>query len=305
MAVLVTGGAGFIGSHIVDKLIEKDYDVCVVDNLVSGNVENINPKAKFYKVDVRDNLEDVFKENKIEYCIHQAAQVSVTKSMEDPLLDCSVNILGTLNLLSFCARYKVKKFIYASSAAVYGEPQYLPIDENHPKNPMSFYGISKLTAEKYIERFAQNYGFEYVIFRYSNVYGPRQDPFGEGGVVSIFCERMQNDKDVLIFGDGNQTRDFIFVEDVAEANCLALKNPIKGTFNLSTNTRVSINELFEMISSLTGYQKNAVYAQRRAGDIQHSTLDNSLLKSLLSWSPKYSLKEGLTKTIEYFKNKSV
>lgn len=305
MAVLVTGGAGFIGSHIVDKLIEKGYDVCIVDNLLSGNIENVNPKARFYKIDIRDNLENIFKENKIEYCIHQAAQVSVSKSMEDPILDCSINILGTLNLLGFCAKYKVKKFIYASSAAVYGEPQYLPINENHPKKPTSFYGISKLTAEKYVEIFANMYGFEYVIFRYSNVYGPRQDPFGEGGVVSIFCERMQNGKDVMIFGDGSQTRDFIFVEDVAEANCLALESPIKGTFNLSTNRSVSVNELFRIISSLTGYQKSPVYTNERPGDIKHSTLDNGLLENVLSWTPKYLLREGLEKTIEYFKNKSV
>ncbi|WAM33094.1 SDR family oxidoreductase [Caldicellulosiruptor morganii] len=305
MAVLVTGGAGFIGSHIVDRLIERGYDVVVVDNLISGNARNINPKAKFYKRDIRDDLEDIFKENRIEFCIHQAAQVSVSKSMEDPLLDCSVNILGTVNLLNYCRKYSVKKFVYASSAAVYGEPKYLPVDEKHPEDPLSFYGISKLSAEKYIERFAESCGFEYVIFRYSNVYGPRQDPFGEGGVVAIFCERMQNAKDVTIFGDGNQTRDFIYVEDVAEANCLVLENSVSGIFNLSTNTRTSVNDLFEMISSLTGYKKNAIYAPKREGDIDHSCLDNSLLKSAFSFSPKYQLKEGLQITIEYFKDRSV
>ncbi|WAM35266.1 NAD-dependent epimerase/dehydratase family protein [Caldicellulosiruptor acetigenus] len=305
MAVLVTGGAGFIGSHIVDKLIERGYDVCIVDNLLSGNVCNINPKAKFYQLDIRDNLEKVFEENKIEYCIHQAAQVSVAKSMEDAYLDCSINVLGTVNLLDYCAKYKVKKFIFASSAAVYGEPEYIPIDENHPLRPESFYGLSKLTSEEYIKMFAHNFNFEYIIFRYSNVYGPRQDPFGEGGVVSIFCERMQSSKDVIIFGDGTQTRDFIYVEDVAEANCVALETSVSGTFNLSTGKNVSVNELFEILSGLTGYKKSPVYQPKRPGDIAHSCLSNNLLKSVLGFSPQFSLLEGLKKTVEYFIDRSV
>ncbi|ADQ04527.1 NAD-dependent epimerase/dehydratase [Caldicellulosiruptor owensensis OL] len=305
MAVLVTGGAGFIGSHIVDKLIERGYDVCIIDNLISGNVRNINPKAKFYKLDIRNNLEEVFEKNEIEYCIHQAAQVSVAKSMEDVYLDCSINVLGTVNLLEYCVKYKVKKFIFASSAAVYGEPKYIPIDENHPLRPESFYGLSKLTSEEYIRMFAHNFNFGYVIFRYSNVYGPRQDPFGEGGVVSIFCDRMQNNKDVIIFGDGTQTRDFIYVEDVAEANCIALESFVSGTFNLSTGKNVSVNELFEILSSLTGYKNNPVYQPKRPGDIVHSCLANNLLKMEFGYVPQYSLLEGLKRTVEYFSNKSV
>jgi len=305
LTILVTGGAGFIGSHIVDSLIETGYDVCVLDNLSSGNISNINRDAKFYRFDLRDDLSSIFIENKIDCCIHQAAQVSVSKSMSDPFMDSDININGTLNLLKYCVNYDVKKFIYASSAAVYGTPQYLPIDELHPKNPTSFYGISKLTPEFYIKTFAQIYNFKYVIFRYSNVYGPRQDPFGEGGVVSIFSQKMIDKDTVEIYGTGEQTRDFIYVKDVAYANLKAIDYQKDGVFNLSTGKRISINELFRTMVGLTGYDKIPVYKEKRLGDIDHSCLDNSLLIKEFNWVPQYSLEEGLRYTVQYFKDKTV
>lgn len=305
MTILVTGGAGFIASHIVDKLIAKGYDVCIIDNLESGNVQNINRNARFYKYDVRESLDKVFEENNIECCIHQAAQVSVSKSMINPFFDAETNIIGTLNLLQYCVKYNVKKFIYASSAAIYGTPQYLPIDEEHPKNPTSFYGISKLTPEFYIKNFAEIHHFGYIIFRYSNVYGPRQDPFGEGGVVSIFSERMINNKEVEIFGSGEQTRDFIYVEDVADANVLAIDYPENGVFNLSTNTKTSINALFSIMADIAGYKKVPIYKEKRLGDIEESCLDNTKLKNKFNWTPKWTLCEGLKNTIQYFRDRIV
>ncbi|MEZ0536360.1 NAD-dependent epimerase/dehydratase family protein [Caldicellulosiruptoraceae bacterium PP1] len=302
MNILVTGGAGFIGSHIVDKLIELNHNVCVIDNLSTGKIDNLNRNARFYKDDLKNNLEYVFEENKFDAVIHQAAQTSVSRSMEDSKLDLESNILGTLNILNLCKKYNVKKIVYASSAAIYGTPQYLPIDETHPINPESFYGISKYTPEMYIKVFAQSYNIRYVILRYANVYGPRQDPFGEGGVIAIFSERMINNKDVIIYGDGSQTRDFVYVEDVANANVLALEYSENGVFNVSTDNSISINNLFKQMAILSDYKKMPIYEKERLGDIKHSRLNNKEILKNLIWEPKYTIVEGLQKTINFFKS---
>lgn len=296
--VLITGGAGFIGSHIADELIKNKYDVVIADTLVTGKKENINPVAKFYQTDIRDaSLEKVFTDNNIEYVIHQAAQASVGVSMNNPCYDMSVNIQGSLNLLSLSKKYNIKKFIVASTAAIYGHPEYLPVDEKHPINPLSFYGLSKYTMEQYIKLF----GIDYIIFRYANVYGPRQDALGEAGVISIYLDKMTKGLPVEIHGDGKQTRDFIYVSDIAEANLKAVETENKNiTLNLSTDSQKSILELFTIIKNSVNYEKEPVYTAPREGDIKDSSLDNALAMKLLNKRPAVSLEEGLQKTLNWY-----
>ena len=298
MSVLITGGAGFIGSHIVEEFINNNFEVVIVDNFYTGKKENINPKAKFYEVDIRDDsLEKVFKENDIKYVVHQAAQSSVSISMKNPEYDMSVNIQGSLNLLRLSVKYGIKKFIAASTAAVYGYPEYLPVDEKHPVNCLSFYGLSKYTMEKYIQLF----GIDYVIFRYSNVYGPRQDALGEAGVVAIYLDKMTKQLPVEIHGDGKQTRDFIFVSDIAKANLKAVQSDAKNiTLNLSNNSNISIIELFNSIKKLTDYKYEPTYIEPRKGDIKDSTLDNNLARELIDWTPEVFLEEGFKETINWY-----
>lgn len=302
--ILVTGGAGFIGSHIVDKLIENGDKVVVVDNLSTGNIENVNSKAIFYKIDITNkDLYKVFEKEKPEYVIHQAAQIDIQKSIKNPVYDAEVNILGTVNILECCRKYNVKKIIYASSAAVYGNPEYIGIDEKHRVNPISYYGISKHTPEHYFEVYRQLYGLRYTILRYANVYGIRQDPKGEGGVVSIFLDMMLRGMQPVIYGDGEQTRDFIYVSDIARANILALKNGDNDIFNIGTGVKTSINQLFKLMNKLIGNNLKPKYGQAREGDILHSYFDNSKAKSMLNWEPKFTLEEGLRETIEYYKER--
>ncbi|NLF82805.1 MAG: NAD-dependent epimerase/dehydratase family protein [Candidatus Gastranaerophilales bacterium] len=299
MSILLTGGAGFIGSHIADILISNNYDVVVVDNLATGKRENVNNNAKFYEIDIREPvLEKAFQENNIEYVIHEAAQASVGASMANPVYDMSVNIAGTLNLLNLSAKYGVKKFVAASTAAVYGCPEYLPVDEKHPVSCFSFYGLSKYTMEQYIKLMGEANRLDYIIFRYSNVYGQRQDAHGEAGVVSIFLDKMKGGQSVEIHGDGSQTRDFINVADIARANLLSIQSECKNRIiNLSNCSQISINELFNTIKNITGYDKSPVYTAPRAGDIKDSCLDNTLARELLGWNPEVSLKDGLLSCI--------
>ncbi|HCD08834.1 MAG TPA: UDP-glucose 4-epimerase [Thermoanaerobacter sp.] len=304
MKVLVTGGAGFIGSHVVDLLIENGYEVIIVDNFSTGKEEFINKKAIFYKKDITDeNLCEIFKKEKPDYVIHQAAQIEVQKSIDNPVFDAKVNILGTVYLLECCRKSGVKKVIYASSAAVYGNPEYLPIDEKHKVNPISYYGISKHTPEHYFEVYRQLYGLKYTILRYANVYGIRQDPKGEGGVISIFIDKMLKGERPIIFGDGNQTRDFVYVKDVAKANLLALERGDNEVVNISTNKPTSINELVEIMNKIMNTSLKPIYAEPRKGDIIHSYLDNKKALDVLGWKPEYSLEEGLRETIEYYRVK--
>jgi UDP-glucose 4-epimerase len=303
MKVLVTGGAGFIGSHIVDKLVALGDEVVIVDNLSTGEESNINDKATFYNVDITDReaLEAVFEGEKPEYVIHHAAQIDVQQSLKNPAFDAQVNIVGTIHLLENCQKYGVKKIVYASSAAVYGTPEYLGVDEKHVVAPLSFYGISKFTPEFYIKTFASLCKMKYTILRYANVYGIRQDPKGEGGVVSIFVDKYLVNEVPTIFGDGEHTRDFIYVDDIVDANIAALTKGDGEVCNISCNKQTSINELVRTMNGLFGKDVQAVYAVERAGDIVHSYLDNSIAKEALQWTPNYSLEQGLRKTIDYYK----
>ena len=301
MEVLVTGGAGFIGSNIVDGLIEAGHQVIVVDNLSTGKKENLNDQAEFYNLDLRDQkLKEVFKENEISHVIHHAAQIDVQHSIQDPLSDAQNNILATINLLECCRAYKVKKIIYASSAAVYGEPDYLPVDEEHPIKAMSPYGISKHTPEHYIKMYNELYELKYTIFRYANVYGPRQDPKGEGGVVSIFVDKMLAEERPVIFGDGQQTRDFVHVYDIVKANLLALDNGDNILVNISTQSRDSVNNLVDHLNQILPYDIKAIYQEARKGDILHSSLANGKAEEQLGWTPDYDFKTGLEQTVGYY-----
>jgi UDP-glucose 4-epimerase len=301
MEVLVTGGAGFIGSNIIDGLIEAGHKAIVVDNLSTGKKENLNKNAEFYQLDIRDQeLEKVFEENNITHVIHHAAQIDVQHSIKDPLFDAQNNILGTINVLEMAKKYGVEKIIYASSAAVYGEPDYLPVDEEHPIKAMSPYGITKHTPEHYIKMYNELYDLKYTIFRYSNVYGPRQDPKGEGGVVSIFVDKMLAEERPVIFGDGEQTRDFIHVYDIVKTNLLALEKGDNILINVSTESRDSVNDLVNYLNEILPYSLEAINEEARKGDILHSSLANGKAKELLGWAPDYDLREGLKQTVEYY-----
>lgn len=289
--VLITGGAGFIGSHLGDLLIEKGYNVFVADNLSSGDNNNLNKKAKFYNLDINSpDLENIFKENQIDYVFHFAAQASVSFSTKNPTEDATENILGSINVLKYSKKYSVKKFITSSTAAVYGIPEYLPVDEKHPTTCLSFYGLSKLTMEKYTELF----GIDYIIFRFANVYGPRQSAHGEAGVVAIFADKMKKGEEIIIHGDGEQTRDFVYVSDIAEVCINAIQSKVKNEIiNVSTDKAISINKLFELMADEYNYKKTPIYTKERFGDIKHSILDNKKCSELLGLTPATSVKKGL------------
>lgn len=289
--ILITGGAGFIGSHVSDLLIQKGYNVVIVDNLSSGSNENLNKNAKFYNMDINSpQLEGVFAENKIDYVFHFAAQASVSFSTNNPTEDATENIMGSINVLKCSKKYNVKKFMTISTAAVYGLPEYLPVDEKHPVTCLSFYGLSKLTMEKYTQLF----GIDYIIFRFANVYGPRQSAHGEAGVVAIFADKMRNNEEITINGDGEQTRDFVFVEDIAKVCLAAIQSDVKNEIiNVSTAQAISINKLYEAMSKKYNYNKSAIHGQERIGDIKHSILDNKKCKNLLGLVPQTSIDDGL------------
>ncbi|TKZ35603.1 NAD-dependent epimerase/dehydratase family protein [Brachyspira catarrhinii] len=298
--ILITGGAGFIGSHIVDELINNSYNVIVADNLSTGRMENINENAIFYNIDIKDKtkLEELFVNNKIEYIIHLAAQASVGYSMKYPISDANENIISSLNLIELAKKYNIKKLIVSSTAAVYGVPQYLPIDENHDTKPISYYGLSKLTVEKYIKLS----NIDYIIFRFSNVYGHRQIPQGEAGVVSIFMDSFINNNEINIFGNGKQTRDFIYVKDIAKILSLCIKNDdiTKEIINISSNVSISINELYGKLKYITKKDLKVNYLEEREGDIKHSVLNNSKLINYIDIKLT-DIDIGLEKTIEEIK----
>jgi len=303
MSILITGGAGFIGSNLVDKLIKLNKDVIVVDNLSSGDKQNINSRATLYNIDLIDNdLEEVFATNDIEYVIHLGAQVEVSSSINNPIKDSKTNIQGSINLFENCNKYNIIKVVYASSAAVYGDPIYLPINEDHPIRAMSPYGVSKYTPEKYLRYYNHEHGLDYTILRYSNVYGPRQSSIGEGGVIAIFIDRMLKNKRPIIYGDGKQSRDFIHVYDVVNANINALQKANRKKINISTRSETTINRVVKIINGLLDIDLSPLYEEKRKGDIRHSILDNSSAYRYLDWEPEYSIKEGLKQTIEYYLN---
>ena len=333
---LVTGGAGFIGSHIVDLLIKNNYEVVIVDDLSSGREENINKNARFYKLDITDQkgLAEVFKQEKPDYVCHEAAQISVSFSVRDPLFDAQTNILGSLNLLQCCVNHQVKGIVFASSGGtIYGEPEHFPISEDYPFRPQSPYGISKVAVEHYLDFYKKNYNLPYVALRYGNVYGPRQDPYGEAGVIAIFIEKMLKGEIPTINGDGEYIRDYIYVEDAAQANLLALQNMVKlsrvvqekektkgkekeievksedvteselkfNGFNLGTGRGVSVNEIFSLLKEIIKFSHPANYGPPRAGDLRKNILNCHLISELLGWQTQFDFSEGLEKTVNWFK----
>lgn len=305
MKVLVTGGAGFIGSHVADAYLAEGYEVVVVDNLSTGRKENLNPAASLYQVDIRDEkaLAEVFEKEKPDYVSHQAARAQVRESMDNPVLYAEVNIIGSLNVLQLCRQYKVKKIVYASTGgAVYGEPEYLPADEGHPVNPLDPYGASKHHVEHYLYLYKANWGLPYTILRYPNVYGPRQDPYGEAGVVAIFAGQMLSGGQPTINGSGEQERDFVYVGDIAQANLLAIGRGDGGIFNIGTGVGTSINTVFRLLKEATGYSGEEIHASAKAGEVFKIYLDASKARNELGWAERVTLEEGLSRTVEYFRS---
>lgn len=305
MKVLVTGGAGFIGSHITDALIKQGHQVVVVDNLATCLLENINPNVKFYKMSVCDaELTNIFERERPEIVSHQAAQMVIAKSVDEPIFDAQENILGSLNVILNCVRFRVKRIIYASSGgAIYGEPRYLPVDETHPINPLSQYGISKHTVEHYLYLYGLQYRLNYVVLRYPNVYGPRQNPDGEAGVVAIFAGQMLRGEKPTIFGSGDKTRDYTHVSDVVAANLLAMERGNNAIYNIGTGVETSDREMFDTLAKVLGYSGNPLYAPVRTGEIYRIYLDATKARKELGWQARLSLKEGLAQTVSYYQTR--
>jgi UDP-glucose 4-epimerase len=303
--ILVTGGAGFIGSNVADRFISLGHKVVIVDDLSTGFKENVNPKAKFYKIDINSKkIEEIFRDEKPEILCHHAAQIDVRKSVSDPIFDAKVNIEGTLNLLNNCVKYKTKKVIFASTGgALYGEQDYFPADEKHPERPLSPYGIAKLAIEKYLYFFRESYGLDYVSLRYANVYGPRQNPWGEAGVVAIFTQRLLAGEKAIINGDGKQTRDYVYVKDIVDANLLALNYSESDFFNIGTEMETDVNTIFRLLKKKTGSKQKEMHGPKKPGEQKRSVLDYSKAKKILGWSPKYDLEKGMEGTVGYFKEK--
>jgi len=300
--ILVTGGAGFIGSHVVDTYLEAGFSVAVVDNLVTGKVENLNPKARFYQVDIMDReaLRRVFEQER-PFCVnHHAAHINLRQSVEDPLADAQVNILGTLQVLELSRMYGVQRVIFASTGgALYGEVEELPVGEEYPPSPLSPYGVAKYAAEKYLSYYEAVWGLSCVALRYGNVYGPRQDPLGEAGVIAIFSRKILRNEPCVVFGDGKKTRDYVFVEDVARANLLALHAP-SGAYNIGTGKETSVLELLGLFRRIAGKDIEVVFAEERKGEISRIALAIERARRLLGWEPRVTLEEGLERTFTWF-----
>jgi UDP-glucose 4-epimerase len=304
MKVLLTGGAGFIGSHVVDLYIANGYDVVVIDDLSTGRLSNLNPAATFYKLDIRDpKVAEIFEKEKPDYVNHHAAQMDVRRSVSDPFFDADVNIIGSLKLIEYAKCYQIKKFIYISSGgAAYGEPEYLPCDEDHPVNPICPYGASKHTVEHYLFIYYINYGLKYIVLRYPNVYGPRQNPRGEAGVVAIFSGKMLADDRVTINGNGEQQRDFVHVSDCARANILAINaNKDHHIYNLGSGRGTSVNEIYILLAKITGYKKKAQHGPAKIGETNGIYLNADKARRDLGWQQTISLEKGLEDTVNYYR----
>ncbi len=305
MKILVTGGAGFIGSHVVDAYVQHNHEVVVVDDLSNGKQENLNPRARFYALDIRDDkLDEVFAAEKPQVVNHHAARANLRESMLKPMLFADVNILGSLHLLELSRKHGVQRFINISTGgAVYGDPAYLPADERHPVNPLDPYGASKAAFEHYLPLYRTNYGLEFVVLRYANVYGPRQDPYGEAGVVAIFANKMLHAGQPVVNGSGEQERDFVYVSDVAQANLLALFKGDGGFYNIGTGVGTSINAIFSSLKDATGYSGSQVHGPPKPGEVFKIYLSADKASRELGWSASTSLGEGLLRTVEYFRLK--
>jgi UDP-glucose 4-epimerase len=307
MRVLVTGGAGFIGSHIVDAVVARGHRAVVVDDLSMGTQANVNAAAAFHRVDIRDaaGLERVFAREQPEIVSHHAAQTDVRRSMADPAFDAQVNILGSVSLLRLCVAHAVRKVVFASTAAVYPEPQYVPADEAHPVRPMSAYGLSKAVGEQYLALFRDACGLRFTIFRYGNVYGPRQNPKGEAGVVGIFSEQMLTGVRPTIFGDGTKTRDYIYVDDIVAANLLAMEGAGDGElFNLGWGREVRDYEVFDAVRKALGVQVEPQYAAKRPGEVDRIALDGAKARARLNWMPRVPFEAGVPRAVAYYKGRN-
>lgn len=305
IVALVTGGAGFIGSNLVDELIDQDYEVVVVDNLSTGKKEYLNSQAKFYKADICSSaIDKIFEQEKVDYVFHLAAQIDVRVSVANPELDNKINVLGAANILKNCYVHKVKKIIFSSTGgAIYGDAKKVPTSEDYPADPVSPYGIHKLTFEKYLNYYYQVYGQKYIALRFANVYGPRQYRGGEAGVVSIFIDNLVNGKPSLINGDGKQTRDYVYVDDVVSALVLAAKTDYVGVANIGTSKEIDLRQIIKCIEDETGEKFNYKTGPAKLGEQKRSSLNSSRAKKILKWQPKINIKEGIKKTIVWSKNK--
>ena len=303
MRVLLTGGAGFIGSHVAEHLSERGHEVAVVDDLSTGKRDNVPEDARFYEQDVRSGCEEVFRGFRPEVLCHQAAQIDVRRSVREPDLDASVNILGTVRLLQNCAEYRVRRVVFASTGgAIYGEQETFPAPEDHPQYPISPYGASKLAGERYLYSYSVQHGLSYAALRYANVYGPRQDPHGEAGVVAIFCRNLAANKTSTINGTGEQTRDYVYVGDVARANVLAVEaDAPNGAYNVGTGVETSVNALYESLRGISGQDLPPEHGPAKPGEQARSCLDPAKAKRLLNWSPEVGLGPGLAQTLRFFR----
>ena len=307
MKILVTGGAGFIGSHIVDAYLDLGHSVSVVDNLSTGRRENVNPRATLYQVDIRnlDEIKKVFSDASFDLVNHHAAQMDVRKSVDDPAYDASVNIIGLLNLLECSVKSGVSRIVFASSGgAIYGELDYFPADEQHPTRPISPYGVAKLASEQYLYYYQTVHGLQSASLRYANVYGPRQNPEGEAGVVAIFTSKMLSDGDPLINGDGKQTRDYVYVGDVVAANVLALDVKASAVFNVGTGKETDVNQLFHHLRNAIGAKCDERHGPAKKGEQLRSVWSHAKISKSLNWSPRVSLGEGLKLTARYFRDRT-
>lgn len=304
MNILVTGGAGFIGSHLAKRLLDENHNVIVIDNLSTGNLDYIKDlSVRFNCIDiVKSDLSLLFEHYRFDCVYHLAAQINLRTSFEQPVLDAQTNIVGSLNLIQNCVKYNVKKFIFSSSGgAIYSSKDSLPYSENSIADPASPYGLAKLTVEKYLDIFKQTNELNYTCLRYSNVYGPKQSSKSEAGVISIFFQRAKENKDIIIFGDGMQTRDFVYVDDVVEANVLALQHDIRGNFNVSTEIKTNINKLADDILRLTKSHSDVIHQDAIAGELLHSCLSYDKLHLATGWKPKQSIDQGILLTANYWK----
>jgi UDP-glucose 4-epimerase len=307
MRIIITGGAGFIGSHIADAYLAAGHEVVVIDSLWAhggGRRDNLPDKASFVHLDIRDaGIERVFREFAPDFVSHHAAQHSVAISARDPMLDAQVNVLGLINVLENAVKAKVKKVVFASSGATYGEPAVLPANEATPQLPESPYAITKMAAEHYLRFYKAQYGLDFTALRYGNVYGPRQDPNGEAGVISIFIGRFLANQGIKITWDGEQTRDYVYVGDVAEANVAALTRGSGTCYAIGTGKRTSVNEIYRTLVEVTGFEAPVERVERRAGDVRDAQFDSSLARAELGWSATTSLADGMRKTVEYFQER--
>lgn len=306
MKVLVTGGAGFIGSHVCDEFLRAGHEVIALDNLSSGKRENLDPRVRLVELDIRSpEAAALIKSERPQVLCHLAAQMDVRRSVEDPRFDADANILGFLNLLEAARVSDVKKVIFSSTGgAIYGEQDVFPAPEGHPTRPVSPYGVSKAAGELYLGYYRAQYGLPYVALRYANVYGPRQNPHGEAGVVAIFSQRLVAGRECTIFGDGGQTRDFVFGPDVARANLLAAQKDYVGPLNIGTGVETDLNRLYALLAEAAGSNLKATYAPGKPGEQRRSCIDAGLARKVLGWEPSVQIAEGLRKTVEFFRAKA-